>query len=168
MFGPLMTKWYQFLNRIYFPSPTKALVYRLWLDQCLLTPVAVIFFYGSMSTLEGRPDLAISRIKEAYVPTLILNWGVFIPTQLINFTLVPPHLRMVTVGVVSLFWNTYLSAANAAAQKATVEVEVPEGVKDALEDTAGMVHDSKAVEGEPVVGPGPGLGLVWPGSEEKK
>ncbi|KAH6901594.1 hypothetical protein BKA70DRAFT_1084255, partial [Coprinopsis sp. MPI-PUGE-AT-0042] len=118
MFGPLMTKWYQFLNRIYFPSPTKALVYRLWLDQCLLTPVAVIFFYGSMSTLEGRPDLAVSRIKEAYVPTLIRNWGVFIPTQLINFTLVPPHLRMVTVGVVSLFWNTYLSAANAAAQKA--------------------------------------------------
>ena len=24
-----MTKWYQFLNRIRFPSPTKALVYRV-------------------------------------------------------------------------------------------------------------------------------------------
>ena len=129
-------------------------------------------------------------IRQAYVPTLIRNWGVFVPTQLINFSLVPPHLRMVTVGVVSLFWSTshwnlayspvtshlqsaslidtYLSAANAAAQKANVEVEVPVGVKHALEDAAEMTHDQKAVEGEPVVGPGPGLGIVWPGSDSKK
>ena len=29
LFGPAMTKWYQFLNRIKFPSPTKALIYRV-------------------------------------------------------------------------------------------------------------------------------------------
>ena len=29
LFGPAMTKWYQFLNRIRFPSPTKALIYRV-------------------------------------------------------------------------------------------------------------------------------------------
>jgi len=38
LFGPCMTKWYQFLNQIKFPSPTKALIYRLWLDQAILTP----------------------------------------------------------------------------------------------------------------------------------
>ena len=32
--------------------------------------------------------------------------GVFIPTQIVNFALVPTHLRFVTVGVVSLFWST--------------------------------------------------------------
>jgi hypothetical protein len=30
---------------------------------------------------------------------------VFVPTQLVNFALVPPHLRFVFVGVVSLFWS---------------------------------------------------------------
>ncbi|RXW15711.1 hypothetical protein EST38_g10143 [Candolleomyces aberdarensis] len=113
MFGPIITKWYQFLNRLKFASPTKALLYRIYLDQALLTPVGVLFFYGSMSTLEGNWQKAYERIEEAYVPTLVRNWAVFIPTQLINFSVVPPHLRMVTVGFVSLFWNTYLSVANA-------------------------------------------------------
>ena len=29
LFGPCMTKWYEFLNRIKFATPTKALVYRV-------------------------------------------------------------------------------------------------------------------------------------------
>ena len=40
---------------------------------------------------------------------LILNFrAVYIPTQVINFALVPPHLRFVFVGVVSLFWSVFL------------------------------------------------------------
>ncbi|KAF8956425.1 hypothetical protein BDZ97DRAFT_1925524 [Flammula alnicola] len=124
LFGPAMTIWYQFLNRLKFPSPTKALIYRVWLDQAMLTPAAVAFFYGSMSVLEGKPKEAVDRIKAAYVPTLLRNWGVYIPTQIINFSFTPPHLRLVVVSVVSLFWNTYLSASNAsheAAQRQAVE-----------------------------------------------
>ncbi|KAJ3502498.1 hypothetical protein NLJ89_g8859 [Agrocybe chaxingu] len=125
LFGPAMTKWYQFLNGIKFPSPTKALMYRLWLDQAILTPVAVAFFYGSMSMLEGKPNEAVDRVKAAYVPTLIRNWGVYIPTQIINFSIIPPHLRFVTVSIVSLFWNTYLSASNASHEKAQRAAEQP-------------------------------------------
>lgn len=29
IFGPALTKWYQLLNRIKFPNPTKAVVYRV-------------------------------------------------------------------------------------------------------------------------------------------
>ena len=63
---------------------------------------------------------------QAYVPTIIRNWcvltaypqwhllislfrGVYIPTQLINFSIVPPHLRFFTVSVVSLFWSKRLT-----------------------------------------------------------
>ncbi|EDR00159.1 uncharacterized protein LACBIDRAFT_255602 [Laccaria bicolor S238N-H82] len=133
LFGPAMTKWYSFLNRIKFPSPTKALVYRVqscfFTHVMVLTPVAVAFFYGSMSVLEGKPDEALSRIKAAYVPTIIRNWGVYIPTQLINFSIVPPHLRFFTVSVVSLFWNAYLSASNAQVHKDVVtEAELEKAV----------------------------------------
>ncbi|KAH9475697.1 Protein SYM1 [Psilocybe cubensis] len=117
IFGPAMTKWYQLLNQLKFASPTRALAYRVFLDQAVLTPVAVAFFYGAMSCLEGKPEEVVPRVQAAYVPTLIRNWGVYIPTQIINFSLVPPHLRLVVVSVVSLFWNTYLSAANASVQK---------------------------------------------------
>ncbi|OAX36120.1 hypothetical protein K503DRAFT_802292 [Rhizopogon vinicolor AM-OR11-026] len=117
LFGPALTKWYQLLNRIKFSSPTKAVIYRVWLDQAILTPVAVGFFFGTMSILEGQGiSGARDRISTAYTPTLIRNWGVFIPTQIINFAIVPHHLRFVVVSVVSLFWNTYLSAINASSQ----------------------------------------------------
>jgi len=56
---------------------------------------------------------AVERISENYQPTLLRNWGVFIPAQIINFSIVPHHLRFGVVSVVSLFWNTYLSAVNA-------------------------------------------------------
>nr|GAT50806.1 predicted protein [Mycena chlorophos] len=117
VFGPAFTKWYQFLNRLQFQTPTKALVYRVWLDQCVLTPGAVIVFFGSMALLEGKPEEAAPRIGAGYVPTLLRNWCVFVPTQLINFWVVPPHLRFVVVSVVSLFWNTYLSVANMRAKQ---------------------------------------------------
>ncbi|KAF8837526.1 hypothetical protein BDN67DRAFT_1013811 [Paxillus ammoniavirescens] len=113
-FGPALTKWYQLLNRIKFASPTRGVVYRVWLDQAVLTPVAVGFFFGTMSILEGKGiSGAKERISANYQSTLIRNWTVFIPTQIINFAIVPPHLRFVVVSVVSLFWNTYLSAVNA-------------------------------------------------------
>jgi len=44
LFGPAVTKWYQVLNRIKFASPTRGVIYRVWLDQALFTPVAVGFF----------------------------------------------------------------------------------------------------------------------------
>ncbi|KAG5719401.1 Protein SYM1 [Termitomyces sp. T112] len=117
IFSLCMTKWYQFLNSIKFASPTKAIVARVCLDQVVLTPVAVPFFFGSMSILEGKPHEAVERIQANYFPTLIRNWGVFLPTQIINFAIVPHHLRFVFVSVVSLFWNTYLSAVNARQDK---------------------------------------------------
>lgn len=117
IFGPALTKWYQLLNRIKFSSPTRAVIYRVWLDQAILTPVAVGVFFGTMSVLEGKGvSGAVERTRTAYEPTLIRNWMVFIPTQIINFSIVPHHLRFVVVSVVSLFWNTYLSAVNARSQ----------------------------------------------------
>ncbi|THU87582.1 hypothetical protein K435DRAFT_804193 [Dendrothele bispora CBS 962.96] len=110
-FGPAMTKWYQFLNKIKFASPTRATIYR------------------------------------AYVPpaTLIRNWGVFVPTQIINFSIVPHHLRFVVVSVVSLFWNTYLSIANARTQheqeslETAAESEVMKEIKEIKDAVIGEV-----------------------------
>ena len=79
MFAPIMTKWYQLLNRLQFRTPTRAVVYRarpfrfaartcidhrlvpsvcglfqVYLDQSFFSPIAVAFFFGSMSVLEGK------------------------------------------------------------------------------------------------------------------
>jgi protein Mpv17 len=119
LFGPIVTKWFQFLNRIQFPSAAKSTIYRVGLDQGIMAPAHVAFFFTTMTLLEGNSFAdAKGRLNHAYVTTLTRNWGVFIPTQIINFALVPHHLRFFVVGVVSLFWNTYLSAVNAQQQAA--------------------------------------------------
>ncbi|KJA13250.1 hypothetical protein HYPSUDRAFT_109244, partial [Hypholoma sublateritium FD-334 SS-4] len=122
LFGPPLTMWYTVLNRIKAPSPGKGLMYRVFLDQALFAPVAVAFFFGSMSILEGRPDDAFARIQAASLTTLVHSWYathptltrtilicrlriVYIPTQILNFALIPPHLRAVFVSSVSLFWS---------------------------------------------------------------
>jgi len=73
------------------------------------------FFFTTMNYLEGN-DLkqAEERLREKWGPTLYKNWIVFIPLQAINFGLVPSHLRLLVINGASLFWNSYLSYANAS------------------------------------------------------
>lgn len=133
LFGPIITKWLQFLQRLQFKTPLRGVLYKTYLDQGVLTPAVVAFFFGSMSVLEGKGITeATERISDNYVPTLIRNWGVFIPAQAINFTYVPPHLRFLFVGVVSLFWNTYLSSVNAV----SVEHPHPQAVESSIVEVA--------------------------------
>ncbi|TFY75678.1 hypothetical protein EWM64_g8335 [Hericium alpestre] len=123
LFAPPITKWFQFLGRLKFASPTRAVVYRTWLDQALMAPLAVGWFFAWQALLEGEGvSTAVDRMESAYVPTLLRNWGVFVPAQVLNFAVVPPQLRFAFIGVVSLFWNTYLSAVNAAQQQTLPEL----------------------------------------------
>ncbi|KAH9939086.1 uncharacterized protein BXZ73DRAFT_44278 [Epithele typhae] len=118
IFGPLLTKWLGLLNRLQFSTPNKAVMYKVYLDQFMFTPGVIALFFGANTLLEGKSVAdAQERIADAYVPTIIRNWGVFIPTQIVNFKYVPPHLRFVTIGVVALFWNAYLSSVNAAKER---------------------------------------------------
>ena len=85
--------------------------------------VAVAFFFGSMSVLEGKGvGDGVEKLKKAYTGTLVRNWCVapypfticramvlmgrvlhrrmvFVPTQIVNFGFVPHHMRVVVVGV---------------------------------------------------------------------
>lgn len=38
--------------------------------------------------------------------------GVFVPTQILNFAVIPTHLRFVVVSVVSLFWSKWHSTSS--------------------------------------------------------
>ncbi|KAI0758701.1 hypothetical protein C8Q74DRAFT_1372641 [Fomes fomentarius] len=89
-------------------------------------------FLRSLTLLDSKSvNVAKERIQEAYVPSIIRNWGVFIPAQIVNFALAPHHF-FVTIGVVSLFWNAYLSSVNAKKQ---VEIAAEHEHAHTLEDS---------------------------------
>lgn len=51
------------------------------------------------------------KLERELVPTIIASASVWIPFNSFNFSMVPPHLRPVTVMAFSAFWNCYLSLA---------------------------------------------------------
>ena len=42
--------------------------------------------------------------------SLVANWRVWLPAQLLNYALVPPHLRVLFGNAVSICWNMTLAA----------------------------------------------------------
>ncbi|SCZ99520.1 BZ3500_MvSof-1268-A1-R1_Chr3-1g06059 [Microbotryum saponariae] len=133
IFAPVVTRWYQMLEGIKLkskPARTSRIVHlrfvatRVGLDQFVLTPVLVSVFYTSMALSEGQGiQGAKERVRSAWWPTLQKNWGLFIPVQIANFAIVPAHLRLVLVNVVSLFWNAYLSYANSKSSTTVGKIE---------------------------------------------
>lgn len=73
---------------------------------------------SNVSLLSSRDDSPGINLKckffliQAYVPTLTRNWLVFVPAQVINFSIVPAHLRFLFVGGVSLFWSTWFFSSS--------------------------------------------------------
>ncbi|KAI0271248.1 hypothetical protein BC834DRAFT_858433 [Gloeopeniophorella convolvens] len=144
LFGPPVSKWIGFLSRLRFATPAKAAVYSTFIDQTVMAPLVVGWFFTSMSIMEGKgASGVIDSLNTMYAPTLLRGWSVasishshcthiihdiqrshrlvYTPTQMINFSVVPPQFRFVFVGVVSLFWNTYLSVVNARSSKDIAE-----------------------------------------------
>jgi hypothetical protein len=48
-------------------------------------------------------------VKLEYTNALIANWKVWVGPQLLNFSVVPPILRVAFANVVAIAWNAILS-----------------------------------------------------------
>jgi len=85
---------------------------KTFIDQCLHHPFVYFpAFYLLKGVAEDRP-LASSYVK--YKEDLWENckalWALWVPAQLVNFALVPRHLRIPFVAGVSFFWTVILSS----------------------------------------------------------
>jgi len=123
IFAPILMPWFRTLERINLKSRVLTTVARVGADQFIAAPCLVGLFFTAMPILEGKPHEIKERLATKWQPTLLKNWMVFIPTQAINMSIVPPPLRLLVVNVVSLFWNTYLSWANSAAPSVGQEIK---------------------------------------------
>ncbi|PIA16467.1 hypothetical protein COEREDRAFT_42576 [Coemansia reversa NRRL 1564] len=138
--APIFHKWYLFLNRK-FPLPVAqqqqqkqlsttlntafmtAVAKRVAADQCIYAPLGIAGFFIAMNFMEGRDwTSAKARLREYYRPTLIANYAVWPAVQVINFGFVPPIYRVPFSSVVSIFWNTFISWANAQSADA---IDIP-------------------------------------------
>lgn len=118
IFSFIGDKWFRFLNvRINFPnkpqnSPLNPIL-RVVIDQLCFAPLGIPFYFFCITLLEGKNlNDSISKVEKTWWTTLKANYGVWPAVQLINFSLVPVHHRLLTINLVAIFWNTYISYKN--------------------------------------------------------
>ncbi|ORX41333.1 hypothetical protein BCR36DRAFT_588114 [Piromyces finnis] len=112
--GPSTSLWYRFLDKyIVLPNKTHQLFARVFLDQCVYSPLSQIVYLGGTGVFEGSSPKEIKeKIKVGFGPAIMANYKVWPAFQFINFNFVPANYRSLGTNVVALGWNTYLSVLN--------------------------------------------------------
>ncbi|CAK1544967.1 unnamed protein product [Leptosia nina] len=107
VYAPTLYYWYKFLDNKFAGASAKAVLTKVASDQFLMTPVLLAAFYSLLGALEGKEDV-LEELKQKYWKTFVANQAFWIPGQIINFALVPPHLRVVYVASASFLWINIL------------------------------------------------------------
>lgn len=128
-FAPVGTKYYALLETLNIPlalTPKSLIVNalskhsklitqvipRVLVDQLMYAPCACAFYYVMMGVFDGVRDweqIKETRLKPNWWPTFTTSLAVWPAFQLINFSIVPSHYRLLAVNVMNVGWNSYLS-----------------------------------------------------------
>ncbi|KAL3172403.1 hypothetical protein MRX96_043319 [Rhipicephalus microplus] len=120
IYAPALFYWYRYLDRVMPGKLVAIAVRKALIDQLLASSTLLVAFYTAMSAMEGKEDI-FAELKAKFVPTYKLSCCFWIPAQCINFFLVPPHLRVVTVGICSFAWVNILCIMKRMTVKASEE-----------------------------------------------
>lgn len=116
--------WYGFLSTKIVGDTMIASAKRVAFDQLLFAPAIISTLFTGNMLLQGERDwnVIINKLKNDLPGTLLYNYSVWVPAQLINFRFVPPQLRVLWANFIGFFWNIYLSSATNKPQEIPKEV----------------------------------------------
>ncbi|XP_026572889.1 peroxisomal membrane protein 2 [Pseudonaja textilis] len=109
--GPLSHYFYLYLEQL-IPSDTPfSLIKRLLVDRLVVSPAFLAIFFLVMNFLEGKDLSEFSKkVKSGYWTSLKMNWKVWTPVQVINFTYVPLQFQVLFGNLVAILWFAYLAS----------------------------------------------------------
>jgi uncharacterized membrane protein (DUF485 family) len=134
IFAPLSHYWYGFLSTKIVGDSFLCALQRVILDQFLYAPIVISCILAGTLLFEGKTDQILNKLRQDLLPTLITNYLIWIPAQLINFSVVPEKFRVLWANAVGFFWGIYLSYA---ANKPALVTSPPTSLMERKEDYAG-------------------------------
>jgi hypothetical protein len=99
--APTLHVWYGFLGRSIHGSGLRPAVKRMLCDQVLFAPAFIGIFFCVLAAMEGKDRSDLERqLKKDWPTSVVANWKLWVPAQLINFSLVPVHLQVISMSVI--------------------------------------------------------------------
>ncbi|XP_021853120.1 protein sym-1 [Spinacia oleracea] len=107
--GPTLHYWYLYLSKLVTVPGASGVFLRLILDQFFFAPIFIGTFLSTLITLEGRPSQVVPKLRQEWFSSVIANWKLWIPFQLLNFGFVPQQFQVLASNFVAVIWNVILS-----------------------------------------------------------
>jgi len=106
--------WFGLLERIFGPSMTlRTSLLKMACDQTLFSPLEVSSFLVWTHVMERRKVPTLGEKLRADLPaTLMTSYLFWMPASLLNFYIVPFHLRALYTGIMCVVWDTFMSFAS--------------------------------------------------------
>jgi len=120
--GPLLTVWFDYLERLFPGSSKRAVVGRTLMDQVVQAPfmIALIFTLSSLAEGHGLAFCA-EKVNTKLYSTWVSCLGVWAPAQLLNQGVLPLKYRVYFQAVLSFFWDAYMSIVSHSVQPVRVK-----------------------------------------------
>ncbi|XP_022693962.1 mpv17-like protein [Varroa jacobsoni] len=105
--GPGLFYWFRWLDSRFVGTTFPVVIRKAATDQLISSTSCTVVFYISMSVMEKKEDI-FAELRQKFWPTYKVSCCFWPPIQCLNFFLVPPHFRVVTVAVASFVWCNFL------------------------------------------------------------
>ena len=110
-------RWLQFLEEVVGPTAGgdqwAGVVEKVAMDFCMWAPIANAFYIVAVPAVEGEvaltPENSVALISERFGPAMAAEFCMFVPYDLLAFSLIPPLLRPLTASCVSLMYAVFMS-----------------------------------------------------------
>ena len=108
--GPLLTYWFQLMDRLVPGRAPRAIALKLLVDQTVQGPLMLGSMFAWCALLNGAsPAAVVAKLRTELYSTWVHSVYVWGPVQIVQQALVPLQYRVAVSNVVSYFWDTYLS-----------------------------------------------------------
>eukprot|EP00093_Oithona_nana_P012021 12021.XXX_625050_625827_1 [CDS] Oithona nana genome sequencing. len=108
--GPPHHYWYVWLDKLLPKKDLRSVVFKILLDQFIAAPFfAITFFYGMGILEDKRMSECWNEFLQKFPLVYAFDWGIWPPTQYINFVYIPAAFRVLYVNCVTVIWDIFLS-----------------------------------------------------------
>ncbi|XP_057667450.1 mpv17-like protein 2 [Diorhabda carinulata] len=130
--GPPHHYYYIGIAKKWPQRTTKIILWKIMLDQFVMSPLCIVAFFFGLNALEMKPlKEVVSELQNKFYTVYLVDWIIWPPTQYLNFYLVPVKYQVLYINAVTMLYNVFLSFMKYKPEDMLLNTisEVPEKVR---------------------------------------